>query len=219
REIGEDEMATLRDLALMVESELQAIALTEAHSELLEDLREAERAALIDPMTRTWNRRGGEQLLQREWESMQRKSAPLAIAILDIDHFKKVNDTYGHDAGDEVIRQVSKTLLKNLRPSDLLCRWGGEEFLLLFPECGEADVNFALSRLIKAVGESVAETAAGALTVTASIGAVVTVPIAAHCADDFVKYADTALYEAKENGRNRFEMYDFDQSDGKVVGF
>ncbi|RZV52436.1 MAG: sensor domain-containing diguanylate cyclase [Pseudomonadales bacterium] len=219
REITEDELIVLRDLAAMVQSELQAASLSEAHTGLLEELKEAERASLIDPMTRIWNRRGGEKLLKREWDSMQRKGKPMAMAMIDIDHFKKVNDTHGHDAGDKVICHVAKMLIKSLRPADILCRWGGEEFLLLFPECEPQNLQHALDRLIKAVHGAPAATPAEPLQVTVSVGAVSIEPSASGCYEDYIKLADNALYEAKGNGRNRFEISSGPEPEKQVVGF
>ncbi|MFY7820116.1 MAG: diguanylate cyclase [Rhodoluna sp.] len=206
REFDAEDLEILEDLAAMTRSELQNAALSQGYREMLDELNAAERAALIDHLTRLWNRAGGENLLTREWEIAQRNSTPVAIGILDIDHFKKVNDTYGHDVGDQVIVHVGKTVLTALRPYDIVCRWGGEEFLLICPGCDIADLPSTLDRVQQAIRKAPAKTSAGELAVTVSIGAMAANPNQNDSSESFIKLADEALYKAKKFGRDRFEI-------------
>jgi diguanylate cyclase (GGDEF)-like protein len=190
RNFDPNEITFLEDLAQMVCTELKTVALSKANQQLATDLKQAERAALIDPLSRLWNRAGGEQLLRREWLIAERKSIPLSVAMLDIDRFKEVNDTHGHGVGDEVIQQVGRNILSNIRPQDAVCRWGGEEFMIVLAECD-------------AISQKPISTTAGPLTITASLGAASIVPAKSADTVQLLKMADDALYEAKRQGRDR----------------
>jgi diguanylate cyclase (GGDEF)-like protein len=205
REMTEDNLAALKDLAKMVQSELEALVISEAHQSLLEELKDAELAALIDPLSRLWNRAGGDKLFDRELEIVKRKGSPISIAMLDIDHFKTINDENGHDVGDEVIRFVSRTILSSLRPYDVACRWGGDEFLIIFPECDKESLSSIMERLYKSLRSSI-ETPNGLISVKISVGACVVRPGSYRKAAPLIKLADKALYEAKEKGRNQYAI-------------
>lgn len=203
REMSKEQLAILQDLTEMVRTELQTVALTQAHLKLIDECNQAQRAALLDPLTNLWNRGGAEKLLTREWAEARRKVTPISIALLDIDHFKQVNDSYGHGVGDEVIRGVGRAMVSVLRPYDSVCRWGGEEFLLILPGCDQFDLAQAADRVIKEISEYKTKTQAGVVRVTASLGGVSIYP----SCDIWTKYidmADKALYRAKNEGRNRF---------------
>lgn len=206
REIDEAALAVLKDLTGITESEVESMALTEAHRELIAELREAERAALIDPLSKLWNRAGGDSLLGREWKAAQRKGAPISLALLDIDRFKNINDNYGHDVGDRVIRSVGRTVLSALRPYDIVCRWGGEEFLLIFPGCESENLRYALGRVLQAIRTAPIATPKGPLQVTASAGGCAVLPSHDKTPAPFLKLADEALYEAKNAGRDRYAI-------------
>ncbi len=204
REITEDNLAVLKDLAQMVQSELEAMALSEAHQNLLEELQEAERAALIDPVSRLWNRGGGEKLLDRELGVVKRKDTPISIAMLDIDNFKKINDENGHDVGDQVIKHVARITLSVLRSYDVVSRWGGDEFLVILPGCEKQDLFNTLDRLFKVIRMNPAGTSNGLIPVKISVGACVARPGTDNTTVPLIKLADKALYEAKEKGRNQY---------------
>src|SRR5437016_2499923 len=178
----------------------EQIALTIANIDLHETLR-AE--ATRDPLTGLPNRRHMQEFLAREIHRARRRQSPLAAMLLDIDHFKRYNDTYGHPAGDEALRFVAETLLASVRAEDLACRYGGEEFVLLLPECS---LHQAVSRAeeIRNRLRSLYEERAGELpqVITASIG-VAAFPETTDNADLLIKCADEALYEAKRAGRDR----------------
>ncbi len=166
---------------------------------LEEDLRAQ---AATDPLTGVANRRSFETTSRREVERARRYAKPFAVIVLDIDHFKKVNDTYGHDVGDFVLKGLTAIILEKLRVTDVLARLGGEEFAVLLPE---TDIDAAASlaeRLRYAVAHSPVATAKGPLTITVSLG------VAQHALnepaiDAAFKRADEALYEAKHSGRNK----------------
>jgi len=204
REMTDDQIMLLSDLTAMVQSELNNIALTEAHHSLVNDLKEAERAALIDPLTRLWNRAGGQNLLKREWDYAIRRGTPLSVAMVDIDHFKQINDSFGHCIGDQVLQKVSEVLLGSLRTFDVVSRWGGDECLIILPGCEKQDLFQALERLMSAVQNLKMKTDIGALTTTVSIGASTIYPKFDVDIASFIKAVDMAMYEAKEQGRNQF---------------
>jgi predicted signal transduction protein with EAL and GGDEF domain len=117
--ITKEHLSILQDLKAMVESEINSVMMSEAQQKLITDLAQAERAALIDPLTRLWNREGGDQLSNREWEYAKRSGTALTIALVDVDNFKAINDTYGHGVGDKAIKHVGELLLSALRPHDI----------------------------------------------------------------------------------------------------
>jgi diguanylate cyclase (GGDEF)-like protein len=203
RTITLEELEIMDDLRRMVESELKVAALSSAHIQLISELAQAERAALIDPLTQLWNRRGGEQLLQREWLLAKLHGHQIALVMLDIDHFKTVNDTYGHSLGDKAIRQVAKVMISALRASDAVCRWGGDEFLCILPNCQGHNVFQILERARSAIENSPIVTSSGTVSFTLSIGAFVTHPSDNDQIEGCIKQADAAMYEAKMSGRNQ----------------
>ncbi len=161
---------------------------------------ELERAALLDPLTELPNRRFIDQELEVKLEEERRYGWPFAVALVDVDHFKAVNDTHGHDVGDAVLQTVSRTLRGASRGPDIVGRWGGEEFLILLTNIhGEGAVG-AVERMRAMVGASVTP-GEPPVRVTVSIG------VAQHRAgeplSDLIKRADERLYAAKEGGRDR----------------
>jgi len=163
---------------------------------LLERLREM---AETDALTGLANRRRCVERIEHELARAKRTSRPLCLMICDVDHFKAVNDTHGHNAGDEVLRAVAKELEARVRTVDLVGRWGGEEFVVVLPEAPLAGGRLVAERLRRAV-ESL--TFAGPLEgVTISAGVVECDP--ALPLDALVQRADECLYEAKAKGRNR----------------
>jgi two-component system cell cycle response regulator len=161
-----------------------------------------ERLAAIDPLTDAYNRRFGLGRLREEFSRAVRAEGPLGILMLDIDHFKAVNDTYGHLVGDRVLRAVAGACRRVIREGDVLVRYGGEEFLVLLPGAGREDVIQAAERIRRAVSETTVEDGTSRITVTVSVGAT-TYQDATETPDALVAIADRALYEAKDGGRNR----------------
>lgn len=169
-----------------------------AHVEQTESLHAM---ALHDPLTQLYNRRAAATLGERLWEDTLLQRLPCAVILLDIDHFKKINDTYGHDVGDQVIKHLAAILPAHTRQRDLVCRWGGEEFLILLPE---SDVDGACQIAERIRGEVASTTViAGDVRVQIHISA----GVAARDGDTelaaLIERADQGLYAAKEQGRNQ----------------
>jgi diguanylate cyclase (GGDEF)-like protein len=165
----------------------------------------------LDPLTGVLNRRGLEQGLERELARFRRYGDSLAVAMLDLDHFKRLNDTHGHVAGDAVLVDVVKLLRGMLRETDVVGRFGGEEFVLLLPHTGAREAGLILERVLLALDEHSTVLPGVEVCVTASVGVTATrgrLPVTAR---ELLHEADIALYRAKANGRNqvhRFHMSD-----------
>jgi diguanylate cyclase (GGDEF)-like protein len=164
-----------------------------------------ERESLSDPLTGLANRRFLQEILLRELRRAQRSNQPFALMIVDIDHFKVVNDTYGHNAGDEMLEQLAGIMLSSVRATDFVVRYGGEEFVILLPETRLADAQQVAEKLRKTIGESVMEsTAKPGVILTCTVSAGVSMyPVDAASGEGLILKADKALYFAKQHGRNR----------------
>ncbi len=156
--------------------------------------------ATHDPLTGMLNRRAILVHLDQELARATRRGEALAVGMCDIDHFKRINDTYGHQAGDEVLRGLTKILNDNLRKYDSVGRMGGEEFLMIVPLKEETDYMSLFTRVCAQVAASTIMTRAGALSVSVSIG--VACAVAGSTVDEILGTADVALYRAKAQGRN-----------------
>ncbi len=161
-----------------------------------------ERLAAVDPLTDAYNRRFGLARLREEFSRAVRAENPLGVLMLDLDHFKAVNDTYGHLVGDRVLRAVAAACRRVVREGDVLVRYGGEEFLVLLPGAGPEDVRQVGERIRRAVAETSVEDGDLRVGVTVSLGGA-TYRETSDSTDSLVALADGALYEAKEAGRDR----------------
>jgi len=159
-----------------------------------------ERQAKHDHLTQLLNRRGAQQCLEREYARMLRNKRAFSIAIADIDRFKNINDTLGHEQGDEVLRQISNVFSSRLRAQDVLARWGGEEFMFIFTDTDEAGAVKALEGLKETLNEAPLNINGSDIRITSSFGVSEVNPNTdISCA---IRRADQALYFAKENGRD-----------------
>ncbi len=166
--------------------------------------RELHEVANRDELTGVMNRRGFQTELDAELERAVRYERPMAFLLLDVDHFKSVNDTFGHRAGDVVLRAVADEIRDAVRGVDLVGRWGGEEFAVILPETPRADVAHVAERIARAIRRRVVIVEGDAIRVTASIGvAVHDLGVAHPEPGHLVDAADAALYRAKETGRDR----------------
>jgi diguanylate cyclase (GGDEF)-like protein len=203
RRFTSDDVTNLRDLAAIVETEIHRGVLTEIRSELLTERAELERKAMIDPLTRLWNRGAVMDLLDREL-GRARRGTPVSVGMIDADHFKSVNDTYGHPVGDEVLREIAARIRSAIRDCDDVGRYGGEEFLVLLSNCDERYAHVAGERIRSRIARTPFVTTAGPLNVTVSIGIATYGPDPTP-GDALVAACDRALYAAKDRGRNRVE--------------
>ncbi len=168
------------------------------------DLREALHIeAIRDPLTGLYNRRYMEEFLERETHRARRREHSLALMLIDIDHFKRYNDSFGHPAGDDALRLVGKALLGSVRAEDLACRYGGEEFLIVLPECSLQQAALRAEE-VRSCLKQVYVDRAGEMPdeITVSIG-VAAFQETTDQAELLVKFADEALYQAKHGGRDR----------------
>ncbi|MBP6674893.1 MAG: GGDEF domain-containing protein [Vitreoscilla sp.] len=177
--------------------------LAEQKRELAEALALNQELATRDPLTGLLNRRAMVEMLAREHARSVRGHGPLSIALLDIDWFKRVNDSLGHGVGDEVLRRFATVVQSKLRTIDVLARWGGEEFLLVMPGTSLDDSLIVLERLRAAIARCGFDVIAPALAITFSTGLVQLHPCEAQ--DAAIDRADRALYRAKKAGRDRVE--------------
>jgi diguanylate cyclase (GGDEF)-like protein len=186
-------------------------ALTARTRQLRIEQEKLRRLATIDELTGVLNRRGLEQSL----DDFEAAAQGMTLVMLDIDHFKHVNDRHGHDCGDEVLRRVTAVVASNLRASDVFGRWGGEEFLIACQGTRVRDAARVAEKLRERVQHSEINCSAGRIRVTASFGVALAPPGAP--AADALKRADAALYRAKAAGRNRVEADKTLQSDSPTT--
>jgi two-component system cell cycle response regulator len=167
-----------------------------------------QRVAAIDPLTGLYNRRFGLERLSQEFSRSVRSKEPLGLILFDIDHFKTVNDTHGHQTGDHVLKAVADLAKGVLREGDTLLRYGGEEFLAVLPGAGEADVCGLGERIRRVIESSVITDAAVEVLVTVSLGAMSFPAVDVTDLDDLIRQTDAAMYNAKKAGRNRLTFAD-----------
>ncbi|MBT3192422.1 MAG: diguanylate cyclase [Verrucomicrobia bacterium] len=164
------------------------------------------RLAALDPLTGAYNRRFGLGRLQEEFSRAVRASSPLGVMMLDLDHFKSVNDTYGHMVGDRVLKSVVGCVRSILREGDILLRYGGEEFMAIFPAASSADLRDMGERIRRRVEETSLLVGDQTISVTVSLGGASFPDNNFDSVEKLVELSDKALYRAKENGRNRTEV-------------
>jgi diguanylate cyclase (GGDEF)-like protein len=158
--------------------------------------------AAVDDLTGLWNRRRFLEMLDHEFQRVRRHATGLALAILDVDHFKAVNDTYGHAFGDRVLRAVAGALGRGARAADVVARYGGDEFVVLMPDTSLGDAWRAARRLHGAVGRLVVSDGPRSVGVTLSVGLASAEQDGGRTPEGLVRLADEALYAAKHAGRN-----------------
>lgn len=202
RSIPSGTVEALDDLARVAEAEFAVERLLDEQTRLRAALTEAERRASLDGLTRTWNRVHVLTLLERCLETASPES-PLSVAMIDIDHFKSVNDTYGHPAGDAVIASVAQHLRRSTRTCDVVGRYGGEEFLVVLPRCDGETARRVCERIRQSVATSTVSHAPHTLQCTVSVGYATLPPTGEVAASELLARADEALYAAKRGGRNR----------------
>jgi diguanylate cyclase (GGDEF)-like protein len=164
-----------------------------------------EELATTDELTGVFNRRYFMEKGISEMKRAERNLRPVSVIMMDIDHFKHINDTFGHTTGDIVLRNIVKACSSGLRNTDLFARWGGEEFVMMLPETTPGDSLLIAERLRQIIASSTIQCEPGTVTVTASFGVCGIIKTEGTTLDDMIQKADKALYRAKAEGRNRVE--------------
>ncbi len=191
----------LRDLAAITEDEFHRRQLTASQKSMITELGEAQRRAMMDDLTSVWNRSGLDSILEREFAQSFASGRPISVAMVDIDHFKKINDLYGHGAGDMALAEVARRLRAAARSVDSVTRYGGEEFVVVLPDCDEHDAHVVGERLRACIGATRVPVGHSAhLEITASVGVATAEPNTV--VSLLLTRADVALYDAKRNGRD-----------------
>ncbi len=198
-----------RDLALL-EAFGAYLSLALQRASLREQKSKLEELVAVDALTGVANRRAFDVALAREWARAMRAKRPLAIALLDIDHFKRFNDTYGHREGDACLQRVARACsASSVRTSDLFARYGGEEFATILPDTDDRAARVAADRIRSAVETlAIPHTGSSDGIVTASVGVASMIPTRGSHPSDLVERADRGLYRAKGTGRNRVVLVD-----------
>jgi diguanylate cyclase (GGDEF)-like protein len=199
--LGAADLDSLETLAAELERQIEStLGNTRAAATPLTttiDVDTLERLAVTDPLTGLANRRGGERSVTSEISRARRQKSPLSCIFIDIDHFKRINDTFGHQAGDRLLRDLSELLRKTLRAYDILVRWGGEEFLLILPGV-TLDQARKLAERIRAAVERLETQGLGRVTISAGTAAL----DGSYDFEAMLDAADRRLYQAKASGRN-----------------
>lgn len=198
-----------RETAERLEDSIQSrtLELQVALTELGEKNRALEEQNTLDALSGVRNRAYFDKKIQAEMKRSRREQRPLALVMLDIDHFKQINDQYGHLAGDAVIRGVAQRIQSLLkRSSDHVCRYGGEEFALILPNTDAEGVVTLAEQIRQSIAEQPFETEIGALPVHISAGCYAAVAESEMVGTDYIQAADQALYSAKHGGRNQVQL-------------
>ncbi len=202
RTLSDEEMQELYTLAELAEREMQVAALSDAQVAYATEADELEVKALLDPLTRAWNRGAICELIARELQQGMLMQTPTGLLVIDADHFKQINDTYGHLGGDEVLRQIPARIRAGIRPTDAVGRYGGEEFLVVLPNCNDQELIEVAERARLRVAEQPVWFEDKEINVTISIGGTCSRD-GGHFVELLIKAADDALYLAKREGRNQ----------------
>jgi diguanylate cyclase (GGDEF)-like protein len=180
--------------------ELTIAELKMENTERQQAIKELEELSTTDPLTLVYNRRKFNELLESEIDRSKRYKTGLSIIMCDIDHFKKINDTFGHDVGDNALKIFSTKINENIREVDMLARWGGEEFMILMPNINADKASSVAEKLRKIIEATEIKTIE---SLTASFG--VTHLNDEDTAESLIKRVDEAMYSAKKGGRNKVE--------------
>ena len=162
-------------------------------------------AGHVDELTKLHNRRYFIEALEGEFERASRYEIEMALIMMDMDHFKGINDTYGHPAGDMVLSEIGRILKEHVRRNDITCRYGGEEFAVILPNASRDNIYAAYDRFREMVSEHLFEYESNQFHITVSIG--IAFSNNAESANDLLSQADQALYQAKDTGRNKTVTY------------
>jgi len=200
-------METLSDLGHLAERELLTKELWDAQNQLVSKLGSARRQALLDTLTRVWNRRGGMELLDSLLEEAKSSGEQFAVFMIDIDLFKDINDKYGHPVGDQALRKIAASIVASVRPDDIVSRYGGDEFLVILRDAAPDHCRLVAARISSNIEKTRLRTRTGSVSVTLSIGMAVTDAGSSITAAKIIERADQALYHTKHSGRDGATLY------------
>ncbi|MDA7085026.1 sensor domain-containing diguanylate cyclase [Pseudomonas sp. SA3-5] len=204
KQLNERQLRLLRDMATLVEGYLKLRSVSQQTAQLRVALSREQRKAMLDPLTQLWNRAGLEHFLQRELRLAQERGLQLGLLFCDLDHFKSVNDTHGHGAGDQALWESARCIAAAVRPQDVVSRSGGEEFVVLTQVHDQQELLQIAERVRSQLDKTPIITGGVQLSLTLSIGGALARP--GETPDAALARADRALYQAKANGRNRVEL-------------
>ena len=207
-EAGADDFVSKPFDADVLKVRLRAgIRILDLHNALISAREELRIQATYDQLTGLFNRRAIMDMFNREISRASRETSPIGVLMVDVDHFKKINDNYGHPAGDIVLKEAANRMKDSVRTYDSVGRFGGEEFLVILPKCGMNEVMIVAERLKKSISNQNFDLNNESIKVTISIGATNIIPDSIKIDQDFIiQLVDTALYKAKKNGRDRIEF-------------
>ncbi|MEK1906470.1 MAG: sensor domain-containing diguanylate cyclase [Pseudomonas sp.] len=201
RGLSQPERFRLQDLGTLVEGYLQLRTMSQQTQRLRQAVDREQRKALIDPLTQLWNRAGLSQFFPREYAAARDAGLQLGVVFCDLDHFKQVNDQFGHAGGDQVLWESARRMGAALRPDDLLVRLGGEEFIALVSVHDEAELQHIAERVRSTIAATPMSIGKQTHSLTISIGTALTAT--GENQNAVLERADRALYSAKQQGRNR----------------
>ena len=206
RETDPEFRTALADLGDMAQRELFSLELNNAQSALIAKLGESRRQAMFDPLTRLWNRRGGTDLLNAAMHEAAKHDHTLGLCLADIDNFKSINDQFGHPVGDQVLRKVATTIVAAVRPQDVVCRYGGEEFMILVRDVDAKSCFTVANRICSGIRDMPIRTREKTVPATISIGIAMRNHGDVISTEQLIGRADKALYKSKETGRDRVSI-------------
>jgi diguanylate cyclase (GGDEF)-like protein len=203
RQLQEADKATLLDLAALAQREIAGERMKSIHTSLTAKLGIARRESMMDPLTRLWNRRGASVLLKGALDADKDQTSRLGVAILDLDNFKHINDNYGHQVGDEVLRKSALRLVQSVRNDDAVCRIGGDEFLLIMKDCDSDTARTTTERIRRQLVAAPIPTRQGNITISTSVGYAIQNDKDHESVESLIERADQALLKSKSLGRDR----------------
>jgi diguanylate cyclase (GGDEF)-like protein len=197
RKITTGLLEAIVDVGELAQRELLLTEVGGVQQQLLNKLDTSRRQALLDELTRLWNRRGGMTFLEQMLTDKTHRNSSLAVCVIDVDDFKGINDRYGHAMGDVVLRKLAAAIVDSVRPGDIACRMGGDEFLLVIQDANDEQLAGVMERLRRRVESLVIRTRAGEVRVSVSVGGCLASRDGLTSADDLIHRADEAMYVDK----------------------
>lgn len=197
-------IAPVRDADGNIIGALEVFQDNTAKQEILSELEQYKHMALIDPVTNIGNRKLAEMNLANRFAEMERHGVGFGVLFVDVDHFKQVNDLYGHEAGDKTLQMVSKSMVNSLRSIDVVCRWGGDEFIIIVPNIDEQGLQNISERLLRFVLGSNFTFERHNVCVTVSIGCAIA--NSSDTDDSIIHRADKLMFKSKSSGGNRYTL-------------